>query len=85
LIVVSSVVVPVFEITLPGYDGRAWASHGGRWTSLGRVPLDRKGRCLIIAEGPELATPPDRIPVTLEPSDVRLGPGAVPTRPPILG
>ena len=50
-----------------GTEYRAWASHGGRWTLLGRVQLDGDGRSLIIAEGPELATPPDQLQVTLEP------------------
>src|SRR5262249_27726542 len=42
-----------------GSEYRAWASYEGRWTLLGRVQLSDEGRSLIIAEGPELITPPD--------------------------
>jgi RNA polymerase sigma-70 factor, ECF subfamily len=67
-----------------GYEYRAWASHGGRWTLLGRAQLDSHGRSLMIAEGPELATPPDQLQVTLEPVGARAGAGAVPTGPPVI-
>jgi RNA polymerase sigma-70 factor, ECF subfamily len=67
-----------------GSEYRAWASHGGRWTLLGRVQLDGEGRSLIIAEGPELATPPDQLQVTLEPIGAHAGVGAVPTGPPVV-
>ncbi len=63
-----------------GYEYRAWASHGGRWTLLGRAQLDNDGRSLIIAEGPELATPPDQLQVTLEP----LGTPHAPNGPPVI-
>ncbi len=65
-----------------GYEYRAWVSHGGRWTSLGRALIDDDGRSLIIAEGPELATPPDQLQVTLEPignrADARAAPSGLP-------
>ncbi len=67
-----------------GQEYRAWASHGGRWTLLGRVELDGEGRSLIIAEGLELTTPPDQLRVTLEPIDAQTGAGAVPTGPPVV-
>jgi hypothetical protein len=67
-----------------GSEYRAWASHGGRWTLLGRAQLDADGRSLIIAEGPELATPPDQLLVTLEPVGNRTDAGAVPTGPPVV-
>jgi RNA polymerase sigma-70 factor (ECF subfamily) len=67
-----------------GYEYRAWASHGGRWTLLGRVQLDDDGRSLIIAEGPELTAPPDRLQVTLEPIGNRADAGAAPTGPPVV-
>lgn len=67
-----------------GYEYRAWASHGGRWTLLGRAQLDNDGRSLIIAEGPELATPPDQLQVTLEPVGNRADAGAAPTGPPVV-
>ena len=63
---------------------RAWASHGGRWTLLGRAQLDNDGRSLIIAEGPELATPPDQLQVTLEPVGNRADAGAAPTGRPVV-
>ena len=67
-----------------GYEYRAWASHGGRWTLLGRAQLDNEGRSLMIAEGPELVTPPDQLQVTLEPIGAHAGAGAVPTGPPVV-
>jgi hypothetical protein len=67
-----------------GYEYRAWASHGGRWTLLGRVELDTQGYSLIIAEGPELAAPPDQLQVTLEPITGRVGAGTAPTGPPLI-
>ena len=68
----------------PGYEYRAWASHGGRWTLLGRARLGDDGRGLLIAEGPELATPPDQLRVTLEPVGSRADSGAAPTGRPVL-
>jgi RNA polymerase sigma-70 factor (ECF subfamily) len=67
-----------------GFEYRAWASHGGRWTFLGRAPLDTDGRGLIIAEGRELSTLPDRVLVTLEPIARRIEAGAAPTGHPVI-
>ena len=67
-----------------GYEYRAWASHQGRWTLLGRAQVDNGGRSLIIAEGPELTTPPDQLQVTLEPVGNRADAGAAPTGPPVI-
>jgi hypothetical protein len=67
-----------------GYEYRAWASHQGRWTLLGRARVDNDGRSLIIAEGPELTTPPDQLQVTLEPVGNRADGGAAPTGPPVI-
>ena len=67
-----------------GYEYRAWASHGGRWNLLGRVQPDGDGRSLMIAEGPELATPPDQLQVTLEPVGAGDDAGAAPTGPPVV-
>ena len=67
-----------------GYEYRAWASHGGRWTLLGRVRLDNNGRSLLIAEGPELTTPPDQVQVTLEPVANHADAGSTPTGPPVI-
>jgi RNA polymerase sigma-70 factor, ECF subfamily len=67
-----------------GSEYRAWASHGGRWTLLGRVQLDGEGRGLNVAEGPELTVPPDQLQVTLEPIGNRADAGAAPTGPPVV-
>jgi RNA polymerase sigma-70 factor (ECF subfamily) len=67
-----------------GYEYRAWASHGGRWTMLGRARLDNNGRSLIIAEGPELVRVPDQVQVTLEPVGNRANAGTSPTGAPVL-
>jgi Di-haem oxidoreductase, putative peroxidase len=67
-----------------GYEYRAWASHGGRWTLLGRVQLDNDLRSLIIAEGPKLVTPPDQLQVTLEPVGAHAGTSAAPTGQPVV-
>jgi RNA polymerase sigma-70 factor (ECF subfamily) len=67
-----------------GFEYRAWASHQGRWTSLGRVQLGGEGRSLIIAEGPALRSIPDQVLVTLEPIGRRAGTGATPSGPPIV-
>jgi RNA polymerase sigma-70 factor, ECF subfamily len=67
-----------------GQEYRAWASHGGRWTLLGQVQLDDEGRSLLIAEGAELATPPDLIVVTLEPIGNRVGARTAPTGQPVV-
>jgi hypothetical protein len=83
---VDLAVLTLSHLTLPpeGSEYRAWASHGGGWTLLGRVQLDGEGRSLIIAEGPELTIPPDQLQVTLEPIGAHAGAGAVPTGPPVV-
>jgi RNA polymerase sigma-70 factor, ECF subfamily len=67
-----------------GYEYRAWVSHGGRWTLLGRAQLDNDGSSLLIAEGPELVAPPDQVQVTLEPVGNRVGAKAAPIGPPVI-
>lgn len=49
------------------YQG--WVLSDGTWTSLGTAHPDAGGgtRLLLIAEGPELAVPPEAVQVTLEP------------------
>ncbi len=47
------------------YQG--WVLHEGTWTSLGTVQPDVDGNAHLIAEGPELAVPPEAVQVTLEP------------------
>ena len=67
-----------------GFEYRAWVSHHGRWTSLGRVQLGDEGRSRIIAEGPALRSLPDQVLLTLEPIGRRAGTGATPSGPPIV-
>jgi RNA polymerase sigma-70 factor (ECF subfamily) len=67
-----------------GFEYRAWASHGGRWTLLGRVHLNAEGRSLIIAEGPALVATPDALLVTLEPVANRTDAGSIPTGRPVV-
>jgi RNA polymerase sigma-70 factor, ECF subfamily len=68
----------------PGYEYRAWASHGGRWTLLGRVQVDNDGHSLMICEDTELASPPDQVEVTLEPVGHRVAAGSSPDGPPVV-
>jgi RNA polymerase sigma-70 factor (ECF subfamily) len=65
-----------------GHEYRAWASHQGRWTWLGRLPLEDEGRSLIIAEGPALRSLPDQVLVTIEPIGHRAG--ATPNGPTVV-
>jgi RNA polymerase sigma-70 factor (ECF subfamily) len=67
-----------------GFEYRAWVSHGGRWALLGRVQLDAEGRGLMIAEGSELAAPPDALQVTLEPVASRTDAGSASTGRPVI-
>lgn len=49
---------------------QAWVLHGETWTSLGvgRPEVGGNTRLIFIAEGPELAVPPEAVQVTLEPT-----------------
>lgn len=49
-----------------GETYRAWGEFGGRWALLGAVHPDVVGADLLIAEGPELQSPPTALMVTLE-------------------
>ena len=51
-----------------GKTYQGWARHNGVWISLGTARPDGTGNALLIAEGPELATLPDALQVTLEPA-----------------
>ncbi|SRR5579884_366215 len=51
-----------------GQAYQAWVHHDGRWFSLGTVEVGPDGHARLIAEGAELAAPPDAIEVTLEPA-----------------
>jgi hypothetical protein len=48
------------------YQG--WVLRERTWTSLGTVRPDVDGNAHLIAEGPELAAPPEAVQVTLEPT-----------------
>lgn len=68
--------VPLAVLTLShfrpapaGQTYQAWVRHNGRWTALGSAQPDANGSALLIAEGPELATPPEAIQVTVEPAN----------------
>jgi len=66
-----------------GRTYQIWALFDGAWTSVGRAEQDAGGvgaRLLLIAEGPELARPPEAVQVTLEPA----GGSATPTGPPVI-
>ena len=55
--------------TPPGTRYRWWVEHASHWTSIGIARPDATGSARLIAEGPELATPPDAVQVTGEPDD----------------
>jgi Anti-sigma-K factor rskA len=48
---------------------RWWVEYASHWTSIGIARPDATGSARLIAEGPELATPPDALQVTREPDD----------------
>lgn len=45
---------------------RGWVSEAGQWFPLGTLSLDDAGASRLITEGPQLATQPDAVEVTLE-------------------
>ncbi len=51
----------------PGRSYRVWFARTGRWALIGTVRPDASGRHLLVLEGPEFATPPESLRVTLEP------------------
>lgn len=65
---------------LPPARYQAWVRHGDRWTSLGTFVPDAHGAAQLIAEDPELSTPPDAVEITLEAS----GGNQVPTGPVVV-
>jgi RNA polymerase sigma-70 factor (ECF subfamily) len=73
-----------FDPAPSGFEYRAWASHRGRWTLLGRAQTDGEGRSLIIADGPALTSLPDQVLVTIEPIGHRAGPGSTPSGRPVV-
>lgn len=63
-----------------GSGYRGWVSEAGQWLSLGTLTLDEAGASRLIAEGPQLATAPDIVEVTVESNT----PGLAPTGTPML-
>ncbi len=51
-----------------GKTYQAWVRHGDTWTSLGTFSVNPDGTAQVIAEDPALATAPDSVEITLEPS-----------------
>lgn len=49
-----------------GQTYQAWVFHNGEWRTLGTIRPDASGNALFIAEGPDIATPPEAIQVTRE-------------------
>jgi RNA polymerase sigma-70 factor (ECF subfamily) len=58
----------------PGRVYRIWLSQGGKWTELGTVQPDDRGRALKIVESRSLLATPDLLKVTVEPPDQRSQP-----------
>ncbi|MGI9147650.1 MAG: sigma-70 family RNA polymerase sigma factor [Chloroflexota bacterium] len=50
-----------------GRTYQAWVRHADRWTALGTLVPSADGSARLIAESPELASPPDAVEITLEP------------------
>ncbi len=63
-----------------GETFQGWVRYKGVWISLGTITPDANGQGILIGEGPELATPPEAVQVTLEPA----GGSAFPTGPAII-
>jgi RNA polymerase sigma-70 factor (ECF subfamily) len=79
----ATIAVMTFSNFPPAPAGRvyqAWALRSGTWTSLGTVQPDANGSARLIAEGPDLALPPEAIQVTPEPG---VG-GAAPSGPALI-
>jgi RNA polymerase sigma-70 factor (ECF subfamily) len=67
----ANMAVMTFSNFAPAPEGRsyqAWVRHDGTWSSLGIIRPDSQGSALLIAEGQNLAIPPEALQVTLEPA-----------------
>jgi RNA polymerase sigma-70 factor (ECF subfamily) len=51
-----------------GQTYQAWVRHGDTWTSLGTFSVNPDGTAQVVAEDPALATSPNSVEITLEPS-----------------
>ncbi len=69
-----------FPAAPEGKTYQGWALHNGKWISLGTINPDANGKGILIGEGPDLATPPEAVQVTLEPA----GGSSIPTGPVII-
>ncbi len=58
-----------FPPALVGRTYQVWVRHQGTWTSLGTIQPDANGAARLLAEDPVLATMPEVIQVTLEPTE----------------
>jgi RNA polymerase sigma-70 factor, ECF subfamily len=63
-----------------GQSYQAWVRHGDRWTALGTLEPRPDGSARVIAENPDLATPPEAVEITLE----RSPSGPAPSGPVVL-
>lgn len=61
-----------------GFSYRGWVSEAGQWFSLGTLSLDERGASRLISEGPQLATQPDVVEVTLESNEIAAAPAGQP-------
>ena len=67
----TSMAVLTLSYFPPAPEGKTyqgWARYRDTWRSLGAAVPDANGHALVIAEGADLAEPPDAVQVTLEPS-----------------
>ena len=74
----NNVAVLSTELLPPPSAGKtyqAWARHGTTWTTLGTFTPNPDGTAQLIAEDPALATAPDAVEITLEPSSGSQSPG----------
>jgi RNA polymerase sigma-70 factor (ECF subfamily) len=75
----NNVAVLSTELLPPPPSGKtyqAWARHGSTWTSLGTFAPNADSTAQLIAEDSALATAPDAVQITLEPSSGSRSPGA---------
>ncbi len=79
----ESIAVMTFEHFAPAPAGKSyqvWARQNGQWSALGTIQLDSSGDGLLIIERPAIATTPDALEVTLEPT----GGNATPSGPVVV-
>ncbi len=57
-----------FPAAPAGTTYQVWVLHQGQWYSVGSSNVDANGNAIVIGEGPDLATLPEAVEVTLEPA-----------------